>query len=119
MNVNRQLTDIQVQADRILSNRSSLEEIEDFHRYNEEFKNYLRNNITSETILQKINQIPIVIDETKSNTIQIGIFQIIVSFMISPFSTYIHQKQTIENAKTNIQDIRGKYSTLEFLIKSV
>jgi hypothetical protein len=65
-NVRRQLKDIQFQAERLINERPSIEDIEAFDRYNEELKNYLLNNLNDPELLQRVRQIPRVLEDSNS-----------------------------------------------------
>lgn len=54
----RSIKDIQVQAQRLRSNKSSIEELENFFEYSEEIRLWLSENIKSEFVQERIMEIP-------------------------------------------------------------
>jgi hypothetical protein len=55
----RQIQDIQVQAERLISNKANLDQIAEFSKYSDEIKFYLMENIDDEEILSYVRDIPI------------------------------------------------------------
>ena len=114
-NIIRQVVDIQAQAERLLKNKPSYEEIEQFSQYNNEIRSFLFNNIDDEFVLNYVKEIPdLDLDkiDVKSN-----IITVILMLFVSP-SIASREKDKIEKALKIIRDIRGKYASAEFMLKN-
>ncbi|UOB18936.1 hypothetical protein [Abyssalbus ytuae] len=57
-NIIRQILDIQTQAERLISNKADLPQIEEFAKYNDELKSFLLTKIKDNFILNYIKEIP-------------------------------------------------------------
>ena len=114
-NILRQITDIQVQAERLIKRKGSLIEIEQFSSYSNEIKSYLLNNIKDEFILKYIHEIPdLNIDEIGQSPRYLNFLNLLGSGL----GVYSREKVKIEKALTTIRDIRAKYASTEFMLKN-
>ena len=109
----RQLKDIQAQADKIVSGESSNETIETFAKYSSELKSYISKNVQSEEVKSYLNELP----EINYSRTQIKLWQYLIlpSWWISLYKDYQVKKETI----SEINSVRGKYATLELLIRGL
>jgi hypothetical protein len=107
----RQLKDIQSQADKILTGENSNEAIETFARYSTELKEYINKNVASPEIKSYLKELP----EINYSRTEIKLWQYLVlpSWWISLYKDYHEKNKTIEEIST----VRGKYATLELLVK--
>jgi hypothetical protein len=117
-NVRRQIKDIQFQAERLISERPSIEDIEAFDRYNEELKSYLLNNLNDPELLQRVRQIPRVLDESNSQVASRGIISLALTMVVPALVSYFQDRQLIENSKDSIREARGAYASLEFFTRN-
>ncbi len=114
-NILRQITDVQVQAERLIRERADINEIEQFSSYSNEIKEYLINTIDDEFILNYIREIPdLNLDEIESNK---GIIPFLLNLIAGGLGTYSTERNKSDNALKIIRDIRGKYASAEFMIK--
>lgn len=118
----RQLKDIQYQAERLASGKKSAEVLEDFSNYNEEIKLYLLTHIDNIEIVNLVKEIPNVLEvetETKSTsffvTICLSIFTLGVSAI---YLANVAEMRRIHLVQSNIQTARGKYASIEFLLRA-
>lgn len=109
----RQLKDIQSQADKISSGESSSENIEAFARYSIELKSYIAKNIESQQIKSYLSQLPD-INYSKTN-IKLWQYLILPSWWVSSYRDYQAKNQAI----LEINQVRGKYATLELLVREL
>lgn len=109
----RQLKDIQAQADKILTGENSNESIETFSRYSNELKSYILKNIDSQEITSYLKDLP-EINYTRTE-IKLWQYLILPSWWISLYKDYQAKNQIIEE----INLVRGKYATLELLVKGL
>jgi hypothetical protein len=109
----RQLKDIQSQADKILTGENSNEAIETFAKYSSELKSYISKNVQLEEIKSFLTQLP----EINYSRTQIKLWQYLIlpSWWISLYKDYQAKNETI----TEINSARGKYATLELLIRGL
>ena len=92
ISISRQIRDIQVQADRLISNKASLDQMEEFAQYNDETKSFLISHIDDEFIMKYILEIPdLNLDDlSPSGGEGLGILSIILSPLLG---TYIRDQQ--------------------------
>lgn len=115
-NVIRQVTDIQVQADRLIKNKADLTEIANFAKYSHELKNYLHTHVKDEFILTLINEIPTLdLDEPDEET---GFADSLLYFFGGLFGMYSLEQKRKNKALNTIRDIKGKYASAEFMLKN-
>jgi hypothetical protein len=109
----RQLKDIQAQADKILTGEKSNETIETFARYSTELKSYVKKNVESE----EIKSFSAVLPEINYSRAEIKLWQYLIlpSWWITLYKDYQAKNKTIEE----INLVRGKYATLELLVKGL
>ncbi|HYF69505.1 MAG TPA: hypothetical protein VD884_15275 [Ohtaekwangia sp.] len=109
----RQLKDVQAQADRILKGESSSESIETFARYSIELKSYISTHVNSQEITSYLAELP-EINYTRTD-IKLWQYLILPSWWITLYKDYHAKNRTIEE----INSVRGKYATLELLVKGL
>ncbi|MEW7289221.1 hypothetical protein [Aquimarina sp. 2304DJ70-9] len=115
-NILRQVTDIQVQADRLIQEKVDLEQIEQFGQYSDEIKAFLLANINDNFILNYITEIPDLdlYEEIKPS----GILGFLVIIFGGIGGSYYNEKQKVDSAKEIIREIRNKYASAEFMLKN-
>ncbi|WP_282079645.1 hypothetical protein [Aquimarina algiphila] len=112
----RQVTDIQLQADRLIKEKVSLEQISQFAQYSDEIKSFLLSIIKDDFVLNYINEIPdLNLEEEIKPSGVIGILALIFGGI---GGSYYNEKRKIDNAKNNIREIRNKYASAEFMLKN-
>jgi hypothetical protein len=109
----RQIKDIQAQADKIVTGENSIEAIENFARYSSELKDYIAKNVKSQEIVIYLNDLPDV-NYTRSQ-IKLWQYLILPSWWITLYKDYQAKNRTIQE----IGHVRGKYATLELLVKGL
>lgn len=118
----RQLRDIQVQAQRLTSERSLEQDFEQFDRYNEEFKDYILLNSNSDQIKKLINEIPRVInpsdEKNSTSTIILVVLGLLTFGFFAVYVYYANRMRRQRIIRNNIQTARGKYASIEFLLKA-
>lgn len=115
-NIIRQIKDIQNQAERLIKRKSSLSEIEQFANYSCEIKSFLIKNIDEDFILKYVYEIPdLNLDESDSKP---GFFDLILFSFNFGFGAYSKERQKADKALKTVRDIRGKYASLEFMLKN-
>jgi hypothetical protein len=109
----RQLVDIQAQADKITTGENSNEAIESFAKYSSELKSYISKNVEVEEIKSFLSELP----EINYSRTQIKLWQYLIlpSWWISIYKDY-HAKN---DAISEINSVRGKYATLELLVREL
>jgi hypothetical protein len=107
----RQLKDIQTQAEKIITGDNSEESIENFSRYSHELKEFIVNNVDSIEILKYIEELP-EIDFSRSK-IKLWQYLILPSWWMTLYKDYHQKNKMIEQ----IGEVRGKYATLELLVR--
>jgi hypothetical protein len=117
-NVRRQIKDIQFQAERLINERPSIEDIEAFDRYNEELKNYLLNNLSDPDLIQRVRQIPQILEESNSQVASRGVISVVLTMVVPALVSYFQERQLIENSKDAIREARGAYASLEFFTRN-
>jgi hypothetical protein len=111
----RQLKDIQSQADKIIRDNPSLEDLEQFEAYSGELRKFILDNYPDREVTETVLEIPI--DLYKANRADVGLMATVVAF-IPGLSSFMQERRQIQQSIETVHLIRGKYSTLEFLIKS-
>jgi len=109
----RQIRDIQSQADKILTGENSNESIETFARYSAELKNYIASTIASHEIKSYAMDLPEI--NYSRSAIKLWQYLILPSWWITLYKDYQAKNRTIEEIKM----VRGKYSSMELLIKGL
>lgn len=110
--LNRQLTDILANAERIINGNDSAEEIESFARYSLELKRYVNERIEDEEFKKATSEIPDI--NYKRTQIQIWQYLILPAWWINIYKDY----QARQKTKEEVNLVRGKYSSLQLLAKS-
>ena len=113
----RQIKDIQFQADRLVNQRATIHGINEFNQYNEELKKYLIENLNDQEIVDRVKQIPKILEEAEKENGPRSFFVSILMLFAPAFVNYYRDKQLIEDAKEYIREARGKYASIEFLLK--
>ena len=109
----RQLTDIQSQADKILSGDKSNEKIEGFARYSIDLKEYIAKKMNNERINSYLVEIP---DVNYSRThVKLWQYLILPTWWYLLYKDYMARDKSLEEINT----IRGKYAHLELIIKQI
>jgi len=120
--LHRQLKDIQIQAEKLISGSPSGEELVQFSNYSAELKNYLLINIEEPEIRVLIYSIPDILDveiETKSMPVALVITLTIITLGISAlYISHVMEMRRHRLVQGNIQTARGKYASIEFLLKA-
>lgn len=112
----RQVKDLQIQAETLCTGSPNLHDFEHFSSYSEEIKSYLIKNIKEEMILKYVNEIP-VLDLDKLETSQIH-ESILMSLLNGVFGFMYRERLLVQKAQNIARDIRGKYGSIEFLLKN-
>jgi hypothetical protein len=111
----RQLKDIQAQADKMIRDNCSLEDLEQFESYSRELRKFILDNYPDKEIVENILQMPTELYQAEVQ--DVGLIASVTAF-VPGLSEYIRQRRRIEKSVETVHLLRGKYSTLEFLIKS-
>jgi len=115
-NIIRQITDIQNQAERLIKRKSSLVEIEQFADYSSEIKLFLIKYIDEDFILKHVHEIPdLNLHESDSKP---GLFDLIIYSFNFGLGAYSKERRKADKALKTVRDIRGKYASLEFMLKN-
>lgn len=120
--LNRQLKDIQHQAEKLISRTPSEGEIEQFNHYNEDLKAYLLEYVGAIEIRDLIYTIPTISDiETERIPLRTSVLITIsiVTLGLLPFYlSYVAEMRRNKLIQENIRTARGKYASIEFLLKA-
>lgn len=116
-NILRQITDIQVQADRLIKGQADLTEIEDFAKYSYELKTFLTRNIQDDFIQKYVKDIPILDLDEESQDAD-GFINNLLYFFGGLFGAYSIEQRKKAEALDVIRDIKGKYASAEFMLKN-
>ncbi len=111
--LNRQLTDLQAQADRILNGSNSPEVLETFARFGEELKQFIVTKLDFPQLREKAIEIPPVNYER----VDIKIWQYILapSWWISIYRDYKAREAAIEE----VRDVRGQFADLQLDVQDI
>jgi hypothetical protein len=118
-NARRQLKDIQVRADRLINGSPTLSDIEEFDQYNEELKQYLLVTLTDPELIERVQNIPKILDDTDSKLVVRGFFSAILAMFASSLVMYFQERQQIENSKNAIREAQSSYATIEFFTRNL
>ncbi|MGB4848273.1 MAG: hypothetical protein WBP41_10170 [Saprospiraceae bacterium] len=118
-NVLRQIKDIQVQAERLISDNPEIGEIYVFGNYNKQLKSYLLANLKDEHILSYVIQIPEIDESISTPKAKTGVLTVILAAIAPWLLTYFRERNEIGHGQEIIRDIRGKYASVEFLMKNI
>jgi hypothetical protein len=112
----RQLKDVQAQANKILSGDDSEEAIENFSKYSIEMKSYILKNVESQEIKSYMAELP----EIKYSASKVKLWEYFVLFILPTWWITLYRNyQAKSKAKEEINIVKGKYATLELLIKGL
>jgi hypothetical protein len=112
----RQLKDVQAQADKILSGDDSEEAIESFSKYSIEMKSYILKNVESQEVKSYAAELP----EIKYSASKVRVWEYFVLFLLPTWWMTLYKEYQAKNkAKKEINFAKGKYATLELLIKGL
>lgn len=111
--LNRQLRDIQAQAEKILQGNNSSESIESFSRYSSELKIFIEKNVHSDEIRKYLSEIPDV--DYKRAQVKLWQYIILPSLWITLYKDYHVKNEVLQTIST----AKGKYATLELLVRGV
>ena len=109
----RQLKDIQIQADKILSGNNSSETIESFARYSTDLKEYIAKNVENKEVISYLAEIPNV--NYSRNKFKPWLYLILPAWLYLYYKDIIAKNRSIEE----ISIVKGKYACLELLIMEV
>lgn len=101
------------QADQIINGDRSNETIEAFSRYSSEMKNYLLKTIKYQEVIDLLDELPDI--NYSRNEVKLWQYLIFPIWWLSIYKDYHAKNKTIRE----INLARGKYATLEFLIKGM
>lgn len=116
-NAQRQIKDIQFRAERLINGKPTIPEIEEFDQYNEELKKYLISNLKEPELIERVKQIPKVLEESDSQVVTRGVLSFFFSIFTSALVTYFQDRHRIENSKDAIREARGAYASIEFFTR--
>lgn len=112
----RQLKDIQLQADQLLQPGAELDHIKDFVQYATENKHYLLDNLDEPFITKHVHEVPeINVDQME---VKAGLLVAVVGILFSGLATLIINQRKKRLLETYIREIKGKYGSVEFLLKN-
>lgn len=110
----RQIRDIQAQADKIISGENSPEAIEAFAKYSLELKTYIYEKIESSEIKTFVYDLPdINYERAQLKPWQYLLIIIMPAWWIALYKDYVSKNKATEE----IVSARGKFATLELLVK--
>lgn len=112
----RQVKDIQVQAERLIQTNAAIEDLEEFNDYNIELKTYLLATITDPMVLTFIQEIPDKLINHKEIVRQ-RVWFAALTFLFSGLIALYTQRVEQQDAISTVREIRGKYASIEFLLK--
>jgi len=113
-NARRQIKDIQFRAERLINGNPTITDIEEFDQYNEELKEYLISNLMEPELIERVRQIPKILEETDSQVVTRGILSAFLAMFASGLVRYFQERQRVENSKDAIRETRGAYASIEF-----
>lgn len=118
----RQIRDIQNQAGKLVDEKPSLVDLEEFSRFNEEMKLYLVKNLEQDEMVEHVLSIPNVI-EVEEEAIGIPIYALMILTLLTVGLSYLYLKHVEESRRISlmqdqVREVQGKYATLEFLLKA-
>ena len=111
--LNRQITDLLAQAERILGGKDSPEALETFARFSEELKSFVLTKMEEESLSESVRTIPIV-DYTKTE-IQLWQYVIMPSWWISIYKDYQQRQKVVEE----VREVRAAYSEFQLKVQEV
>ena len=118
INARRQIKDVQFRAERLINGSPTINDIEEFDQYNEELKKYLISNLTEPELVERVRQIPKVLEASDSQVATRGVVSALLTMFASAFVTYFQERHRIENSKDAITEARGAYASIEFFTRN-
>jgi hypothetical protein len=115
----RQIRDIQFRAERLINGSPTINDIEEFDQYNEELKKYLISNLTEPELLERVRQIPKVLEASDSQVVTRGFVSALLTMFASAFVAYFQERHRIENSKDAIREAIGAYASIEFFTRNL
>ncbi|MEO1514021.1 MAG: hypothetical protein AAFV95_03385 [Bacteroidota bacterium] len=112
-NILRQLKDIQFQAEKLLKGSPDLSAIRTFSQYSAEINRFLLEEIDLPDVHQLVYQIPPIPYEVGINK-----RSLFMTVLPSVLWYWYYERQIVEEAQEGIQIARGKYSSIEFMLKN-
>lgn len=88
----RQIKDIQFRAERLINGNPTIEEIEEFDQYNEELKKYLISNLRESELVERVKQIPKVLEESDNQVATRGLLSVFFAIFASGVVAYFSRK---------------------------
>lgn len=114
----RQLRDIQIQADKLLNSHPEMEDIETFVRYSDELCHYLLLHTSDSFVIEKVLEVPRFEDLEGKNIGFSALMTILIVLSLGLLMAYAREQQRISAALNVVRDIRGKFGSIEFLLKN-
>jgi hypothetical protein len=118
LNARRQIKDIQFRAEHLINGNPTMDDIEEFDQYNEELKRYLIGHLTDADLIDRVRQIPRVLEESQEQVVTRGVLSGIFAFFTTGLVSYFQERNRIENSKDAIRDARGAYASIEFFTRN-
>lgn len=115
-NILRQITDLQVQADRLINEKTNLEEIEQFSKYSREIKTFLLQAVNDDFVKKYVLEIPDL--DLNSTKVSSNAKSIVAIRLGGIGGSYYREKQKVDEALDTVTDIRNKYASAEFMLKN-
>ena len=109
----RQLKDIQAQADKILTGDNSEESIETFSQYSDELKDFIHTHIEVNEIRAYLSELPEIDYAPKS--IQLWQYLVFPSWWVAMYHDHVARNEAVRD----VGIARGKFATLEIMIKAL
>ncbi len=118
----RQLKDVQVQAQKLLSQHDENQDLKHFSDYCSELKRYILKNYESKDVRKLADEVPdifhVVVKPYPAPLIFLiilGIISVGISVAIYRRASQFERQRQIEN---NIHKAKGKFASIEFLLKA-
>jgi hypothetical protein len=102
----------------LINGSPTIEEIQEFDQYNEELKQYLLGNLSEPELVERVKQIPKVLEESDGQIATRGLLSAFFAMFASGLVAYFQEKHRIENSKDAIREARGAYATIEFFTRN-
>lgn len=122
LNLNRQLKDVQYQADKLISGTPEPEAIESFDNYCRELKEYIIHNVKEVDIVRLAQEIPEIHDvedsKRKMSFIALIVLGLLTLGISALYLSYVANMRRTTLIQNNIQTARGKFASIEFLLKA-
>lgn len=109
----RQVKDIQAQADKILSGDNSEESIETFSRYLDELRDFIHTHIEVQEIRSYLSELPEI--EYAPKTIQLWQYLVFPAWWVAMYHDHVARNEAVRD----VSIARGKFATLELMIKGI